>query len=62
MVQNLGHEHVLITFTSYGKVTSAKQAELIRGLGQVQGTPAIDHALIAQVLAALQQASEGEQP
>lgn len=58
--QNLGHEHVLTTFTSYGKVSSAKQAELIRGLGQVQATPVIDPALVAQVLAALQQANGGE--
>lgn len=32
--QNLGHEHVLTTFTSYGAVPSARQAELIRGLGR----------------------------
>lgn len=31
--QNLGHEKVLTTFTSYGKVASHRQAELIRGLG-----------------------------
>jgi len=30
--QNLGHDHVLTTFTSYGKITSQRQAELIRGL------------------------------
>jgi site-specific recombinase XerD len=57
--QNVGHEHVLTTFTSYGKVATARQAELIRGLGQVQVTPAIDPALVAQVLAALQQANGG---
>lgn len=32
--QNLGHEHVLTTLTSYGTVPSARQAELIRGLGK----------------------------
>lgn len=32
--QNLGHEHVLTTFTSYGIVAPHRQAELIRGLGQ----------------------------
>lgn len=57
--QNVGHEHVLTTFTSYGKVATARQAALIRGLGQVQVTPAIDPALVAQVLAALQQANGG---
>lgn len=32
--QNLGHERVLMTFTSYGSVPAARQAELIRALGQ----------------------------
>lgn len=32
--QNIGHEKVLTTFTSYGKVSAARQAELIRGLGE----------------------------
>lgn len=32
--QNVGHEHVLTTFMSYGKVPAARQAELIRGFGQ----------------------------
>jgi integrase len=31
--QNLGHEHVLTTFTSYGAVASPRQAALIRALG-----------------------------
>ena len=30
--QNLGHEHVLTTFTSYGDVGSQRQAEIIRGM------------------------------
>lgn len=30
--QNLGHENVLTTFTSYGAVSARRQAELIRGL------------------------------
>ena len=32
--QNLGHEHVLTTFTSYGAVAYHRQAELIRGLSR----------------------------
>jgi hypothetical protein len=32
--QNLGHENVLTTFASYGHVATARQAELIRELGQ----------------------------
>ena len=31
--QNIGHDKVLTTFTSYGAVPSHRQAELIRGLG-----------------------------
>jgi integrase len=31
--QNLGHEGVLTTFTSYGRVSPQRQADLIRGLG-----------------------------
>lgn len=30
--QNMGHEHVLTTFTSYGDVSSQRQAEIIRGM------------------------------
>ena len=32
--QNLGHEHVLTTFTSYGSVSLNRQVEIIRLLGQ----------------------------
>jgi len=39
--QNLGHEKVLTTLTSYGEVSIARQGELIRGLGPSQaGSPA----------------------
>ena len=33
--QNLGHEQVLTTFSSYGQVAQDRQAELIRGLGRI---------------------------
>lgn len=36
--QNLGHENVLTTFTSYGAVASHRQASLIRGLGASRDT------------------------
>jgi integrase len=32
--QNLGHEHVLTTFTSYGDVSSNRQTEIIRGMSK----------------------------
>lgn len=31
--QNLGHEQVLTTFMSYGKVAAERQGEIIRGIG-----------------------------
>jgi integrase len=34
--QNLGHEHVLTTFSSYGDVARHRQAEIIRGLGKLE--------------------------
>lgn len=48
--QNIGHERMLTTLTSYGTVSAAKQAELIRGLGQAQ--PDDQEARIAQLVAA----------
>lgn len=57
--QNLGHERVMTTLTSYGTVAPHRQAELIRGLGASKTTAGklagtVNPALIAQVLAALQ--------
>jgi integrase len=33
--QNMGHEHVLTTFTSYGAVSSHRQAEILGALGSI---------------------------
>jgi integrase len=33
--QNLGHEHVLTTFTSYGDVSSGRQTEIIRTMRSI---------------------------
>ena len=54
--QNLGHERVMTTLTSYGTVASHRQAELIRGLATraAEKTATADPALIAQVMAAMQ--------
>lgn len=57
--QNLGHERVMTTLTSYGTVAPHRQAELIRGMGAAKGAaskPAsvVDPAFVAQVLAAMQ--------
>jgi integrase len=34
--QNLGHENVLTTFSSYGDVAHHRQAEIIRALGRLE--------------------------
>ena len=34
--QNLGHEQVLTTFTSYGKVADDRQGEIIRSLDRTR--------------------------
>lgn len=51
--QNLGHEAVLTTFTSYGVVPAQRQAELIRQIGQpVNADPLLDpdvRALIERI-------------
>ncbi|MEM7701608.1 MAG: tyrosine-type recombinase/integrase [Pseudomonadota bacterium] len=44
--QNLGHERVLTTFTSYGQVPITRQAELIRDLGKPLATEH-DEGLVA---------------
>jgi len=52
--QNIGHERVLTTLTSYGKVPAARQAELIRGLGQERQFSE-DEQLAAIAVAAIRQ-------
>ena len=53
--QNLGHERVMTTLTSYGTVAPHRQAELIRGMSASKPAIAIDPAYLAQVMAAMQQ-------
>lgn len=48
--QNLGHEQVLTTFTSYGNLVPHRQGEVMRGLGDEKPDVAADAALIAQVV------------
>ncbi len=54
--QNLGHDHVLTTFTSYGPVQPRRQAALIRALGETarEMSPP-PNAKIAEVVEFLQQ-------
>jgi integrase len=51
--QNLGHEGVLTTLTSYGSVEPARQAEIIRSMWQ---TKAATNDFATRIAAALQQA------
>jgi integrase len=43
--QNLGHESVLTTFSSYGQVPWTRQAELIRRLGSPDKSPEVEQAI-----------------
>jgi integrase len=55
--QNLGHEGVLTTFTSYGGVAMTRQGEIIKGLGAAQVAPLSESAmreLMTQVLRTIQ--------
>jgi len=53
--QNLGHERVMTTLTSYGTVAPHRQAELIRGMGATKPADAVDPAYVAKVMAAMRQ-------
>lgn len=55
--QNLGHERVMTTLTSYGTVAPHRQAELIRGMGAAgQPRQTLDPAYVAEVMAAMEKA------
>jgi hypothetical protein len=55
--QNLGHAHVLTTFTSYGAVASSRQDEILKELrnGGSAGEP--DAATVQRVIDHLQRKS-----
>ncbi len=48
--QNLGHEKVLVTFTSYGEVACQRQGEIIRGLATPQHAVQSHASEIAEAL------------
>src|SRR5262249_26861907 len=52
--QNLGHEDVLTTLSSYGQVNHSRQAELIRQLGSANQPPQIERA-VDEAMRALQE-------
>ena len=49
--QNLGHEGVLTTFTSYGAVTSRRQREVILDLANPKPRAELDEERIADAVA-----------
>ncbi len=51
--QNLGHEGVLTTFTSYGEVSAARQAEIIQGVGSMPTTTAETMELLQRAAATM---------
>jgi integrase len=54
--QNLGHEQVLTTFSSYGEVAHHRQAELIRQLDRTVRVDARDGAAIEKAMQIIQNA------
>jgi integrase len=60
--QNLGHEGVLTTFTSYGAVSSGRQREIIRGLDGRPAEGPLSVLAIAQAVAEQLRKSGGQDP
>ncbi|MEE8253368.1 MAG: hypothetical protein V3R17_05480, partial [Hyphomicrobium sp.] len=58
--QNLGHEKVLTTFSSYGQVTDARQRDLMRGLARTPEGTAENERLVSQLLQVLETATHGD--
>ena len=59
--QNLGHEQVLTTFTSYGEVSPHRQAEIIKGLAAERRTP-IELEDLAQRIAKIESRMKRDTP
>ena len=55
--QNLGHEQVLTTFSSYGQVASDRQAELLRNIGRRRETGAQNPEILERLMKLLQSGS-----
>ena len=58
--QNLGHDRVMTTLTSYGAVAPHRQADLIRGLASHSRPNSVDPALVAQVMAVMKGLARNE--
>ena len=55
--QNIGHDRVMTTLTSYGTVSPQRQAELIRGMSADRAAAPVDPVYVAQVMAAMRKLS-----
>jgi len=60
--QNLGHEQVLTTFTSYGTVAPQRQSELIRGLGDRSQKAGVDPQALVEALSRLLSEQKAQVP
>jgi integrase/recombinase XerD len=58
--QNLGHEQVMTTFSSYGAVSATRQAEIIRGLNKPTGPAGNVDEVACIVARALRDAGHAE--
>lgn len=61
--QNLGHDRVMTTLTSYGTVAPHRQAELIRGMGTAElPRQTLDPVYVAEVMMAIEKARAEKSP
>ncbi len=58
--QNIGHEQVMTTFSSYGQVPDARQREVIRGLARTPESNAYKEQLVNQFRRLLEVATHGD--
>jgi len=58
--QNLGHEKVMTTFSSYGQVPDARQRDLMRGLARTPEGTAENDRLVSELLRVLETTKYGD--
>jgi integrase len=58
--QNLGHEKVLTTFSSYGQITDARQRDIMRGLAHTPEGTAENERLVSEFLRVLETSKHGD--
>ncbi len=58
--QNLGHESVMTTFSSYGQVNQRRQAEIIRALGGEKPDPDRETAVVQEIAKLVSRHKDGD--